>query len=239
MNRARLVLVLTTVLAATLPAAAAPAATPATVVFYRFAGYTTNGTAVDVSGGDHNAVVRGNRGGGVAAVTGPIDQAARFPAPCRPGTSLCPRAILETPHRPELNPGTRPLRYGATVLLPASHTSIGSNVIQKGFFASVSQWKLQIDGTAGAPSCVLVGNGHGWVAKSAVRVADGAWHRVECRRWADTLTVLVDGQVTGQRRIPAGLSLANLAPVRVGGNGLGQFNDQYFGALDDVFAVIG
>lgn len=218
----------------------AHAATTATTLIYRFEGFARNGAVADQSGGDNNAVVRSSGGGTVRPMAHSPGYAALFPAPCRPAAGrVCPRAILETPHRATLNPGAGPIRYGASILLPAANTSAGENIIQKGFYNSAAQWKLQVDGSAGAPSCVLVGNGRTYLAKSAVRVADGHWHRVECRRTGGTLAVFVDGRVTGQASVPGSLSVANTSPVRVGGNGPAQYNDQFFGALDDVFVVIG
>lgn len=230
---------MTATAAGPLPGPAATPVTAATALVYRFEGFARNGAVADLSGADNNAVVWTSGGGTIRPVARRSGYAAVFPAPCRPGRRSCPRAILETPHRPALNPGTGPIRYGASVLLPAANTSAGENIIQKGFHDSVSQWKLQIDGTAGAPSCVIVGNGRSYLARSAVRVADGHWHHVECRRAAGRLIVLVDGRVTGQVGLPVRLSVANTAPVRIGGNGAAQHNDQFFGTLDDVFAVIG
>lgn len=216
------------------PATGSPA-----ILVYRFETFARNGAVADLSGGDNNAAVRASGGGTVRPSLRGAGYAAVFPAPCRPAGRICPRAVLETAHRPALNPGTGPIRYGASVLLPAGNTSAGENVIQKGFHDSASQWKLQIDGSAGAPSCVVASRGRGYLARSAVRVADGRWHRVECRRAGRTLTVAVDGQITGRTSVPLSLSIANTSPVRVGGNGPSQDNDQFFGALDDVFAVVG
>ena len=71
--------------------------------------------------------------------------------------------------------------------------------------------------------------------RSAVTVADGAWHAVECRREATTLTVFVDGVPQGTAKIPADLSVRNTAPLSIGGKGAYRNNDQFQGALDDVW----
>jgi hypothetical protein len=177
------------------------------------------------------AVRTESRGGGLAV---------RFPPPCpQYGDPACPRAILETSFA--ANPGTGPLRFGATVRLAANETSEGENVLQKGFSQGHSQFKLQVDGASGQPSCVLVGTSspHIFVATTGVSVANGQWRAVECVRTGSSLTVLVDGTVAGRANVPTELSIVNNDPLRIGGKGTSANNDQYHGALDDVFVSIG
>jgi len=145
--------------------------------------------------------------------------------------------VLQTASTDDLNPGKVPFRYGATVLLAHDQTTAGENVLQKGYSATGGQYKLQIDGAAGKPSCVLVGTGKTRIhlARSAVTVADGAWHAVECRREATTLAVFVDGVPQGSTTVPTGLSVSNAAPLSIGGKGAYRDNDQFQGALDDVW----
>jgi hypothetical protein len=74
---------------------------------------------------------------------------------------------------------------------------------------------------------------------SAVTVADGAWHIVQCRRVGSAFRVLVDGRVRGLAKIPADISIANNHPLSIGGKGAYRDNDQFNGAVDDVFVRIG
>jgi hypothetical protein len=162
----------------------------------------------------------------------------QFPRRC--AGSRCPRVVLQSPHAADLNPGARPLAYGATVRLARSQTTAGQNVLQKGYSAAGSQYKLQIDGRAGQPSCVLVGTRTGIkLVRSAVTVADGAWHTVQCRRSGTTFRILVDGVTRGQIAVPASLSVVNGRPLSIGGKGVYPDNDQFRGHLDDVFVRIG
>jgi hypothetical protein len=127
------------------------------------------------------------------------------------------------------------------VLLGADETTKGSNVVQKGFSTGGGQFKLQVDGKEGLPSCVLAGAQQGgplYVAISASTVADGRWHQVTCVRRGTSLTVSVDGAEVGRVAVPAELSVSNDDPVRIGGKGTGPNNDQYHGVLDDVFVSI-
>jgi hypothetical protein len=189
------------------------------------------GRSLRVHAAAGGAVDTESHGGGLAV---------RFPPPCAEYRDrTCPRVILETPFA--TNPGSRPLRYGATVRLAPSETSDGENVLQKGFSHGHSQFKLQIDGAGGQPSCVLVGTASRQIhaAIASVSVSDGQWHTIECSRSGSALTITVDGAVAGQAKVPAALSIVNNDPLRIGGKGISANNDQFHGALDDVFVSIG
>lgn len=218
--------------------AAARAAGGTVVASYTFdEGRTTQ--IADESGNGHTLRLIAGNGGTVRAVPHRSGQALRFPAKCQT-TSNCPQAALQTASSAALNPGTRPISFGASVLLARSQTSRGQNIVQKGYSSTSSQWKLQIDGTAGLPSCVLHGAGTATkIARSSVSVADGSWHTVECRRTATALTVLVDGAVRGNRAISAKLSLSNTRPLSIGGKGAYADNDQFHGIIDDVWVRVG
>lgn len=215
------------------------AATGVLVMSYMFQGYATNGPASDFSGRGHHASVL-RSGGGIRSVTRANGQAAAFPAPCSPSWDrACPRAILQTPSHSDLNPGTRPFRYGALVALRPAETSRGSNVVQKGYYTSVGQWKLQVDGLGGRPSCVLGASGRGYKTTAALSVADGAWHHIECSRVGQDLAITVDGSLRGRVRLPVNMSIANGEPVRIGGRSVAQDNDQFFGSVDNVYLIVG
>ena len=79
-------------------------------------------------------------------ISGVPGRAVLFPARCG---GDCPRAILESRDDDALDPGTRPIRYGADILLRSEQTSDGANIAKKGTWSSGSQWKLQVDGHAG------------------------------------------------------------------------------------------
>jgi hypothetical protein len=190
---------------------------------------------VDESGHAHALTAVSSHGGAVTGVPHDAGQALEFPAICT--GSACPKVVLQTASSADLNPGAAPFRYGATVLLRPDQTSAGENVVQKGYSATGGQYKLQIDGMPGRPSCALVGTGRSRIhlAQSAVTVADGTWHTLECRRDAATLTILVDGVVRGSTPVPAHVSVSNEAPLSIGGKGAYRDNDQFQGTLDDVW----
>jgi hypothetical protein len=212
----------------------APAPVLTTVARYTFDERGAAGL-VDDSGNGHTLHVVASHGGAVRPVADGTGLALRFPGSCT-GTG-CPRVALQAASTDQLNPGRAPVRWGARVLLPPTETTDGENVIQKGYSAAGSQYKLQVDHTPGRPSCVLVDNTNPTIhiAKSAVTVADGRWHTVACARTGTALTITVDGVVRGTATVPATLSVVNTAPFSVGGKGGYRDNDQWQGTVDDVW----
>lgn len=188
--------------------------------------------------------VGSHNGGALETIRPGVDgsaRAIRFPSLCM-GES-CPRVVLSVVDS-RLDPGERPFAFGAAVLVELDELSPerGSNLVQKGLSSS-AQWKLQIDGGGeGYPSCVLrTADGESRVmVTSTVGVADGRWHRIECRRTADQLLISVDAALAGSATVPVGYSVEPAEhPVTVGGNGPYVDNDQFHGALDDVFVEFG
>jgi hypothetical protein len=226
------------------PAAPAAAHAPAhgaraIVAAYDFDATPAGESFSDGSGNQHLLSALTRSGGALRTVEHGAGRAVLFPAVC--AQRKCPRLVLETASTPALNPGTRPLRFGATVRLAADQTTDGQNILQKGYSATGGQYKLQVDKAAGRPSCVLTSEGSGTIhlAWSSVSIADGAWHGVQCRRTGTRLAILVDGIVRGRTTVPAGLTVDNAAPLVLGGKGLGRNSDQFQGALDDAWVTVG
>jgi hypothetical protein len=228
-------------------AATAPASTPlgdplpSGPLLGDTARYSFDGTAplADISGNGHHLTPVTRHGGGFTTVAHGGGSALAFPPPCT--AEPCPRIALRAVTADDLNPDRRPIRFGASVRLAADETTKGENVLQKGYSARGSQYKLQVDGLAGRPSCVLVDDRRPriHVAVSTMSVADDRWHTLECRRAAGTLAVLVDGVLRGSATVPPDLSVRNRIPLSVGGKGSFTDNDQFQGALDDVWVRIG
>src|SRR4051794_32391796 len=202
------------------PALAGPAGTPApaTVARYTFdGGAGTAGTVADNSGRGLPLTVRTADGGAVRFLAARTGRIAGFPAPCAQGAKVCPRALLEAASDADLNPGVRTFAWGASILVAKSQVLGSSNVMQKGVSSTESQWKMQIGASGGRAQCVVVGRGSAtaYVARSAKTVADGAWHRVMCKRAGGVLAVAVDGVVSGRVAVPAALSVTNTMPLRI------------------------
>ncbi|MFI7597298.1 LamG-like jellyroll fold domain-containing protein [Actinoplanes sp. NPDC049681] len=192
---------------------------------------------LDLAGGDQPLKPVSSKGGALTTITRADGTALMFPPPCE--QEPCPRVALRAKSAADLNPGRRPIRFGATVLLAADQTTKGENVVQKGYSAGGSQYKLQIDGKAGKPSCAMVdAKGTVHIARSSITVADNTWHTLECRRKGTWLAIRIDGRRRGSATIPAGLSVSNSIPLSVGGKGAFRDNDQFQGALDDVWVAI-
>jgi hypothetical protein len=225
-------------LAAAITAVPSTAAASTVVARYTF-DRRLAGARTDNSGHGNTLHVVAAHGGSARSVVHGKGLALAFPKACSGGG--CPQIALQARSAAELNPGSRPIRYGASVLLPKGQTTSGENVVQKGYSAKGGQFKLQIDGRAGKPSCAMVDTRRSTIrlARSNISVADARWHRLECRRAGTRLSILVDGVVRGLTSIPAGLSVANSAPLSIGGKGAYADNDQFHGVLDDVWLSIG
>jgi hypothetical protein len=194
------------------------------------------------SAGTHELRPLGQNGGALRLVPQGPGLAVAYPNRCTLAReSACPRAILEGTRDDDLNPGTRPLQYGAQVLMTPADLADGANVVQKGYsVGGGSQYKLQVDHLRGHPSCVIAGQSRRiYRAEPWLNVADGHWHNLVCSRTPDRLVLLVDGVEQASVPVPPKLSIANAEPLRVGGKGPAKGNDQFAGEIDNVFITIG
>ncbi|HEY0535982.1 MAG TPA: LamG-like jellyroll fold domain-containing protein [Actinoplanes sp.] len=209
------------------------------VASYNFDSTIADGTFDDGSGHGHllRAVVR--NGGKIVMSPHDTGQALTFPPKCT-GTT-CPRLVLQAADTVDLNPGSGPLAYGAGILLDPAETTSGENILQKGYSTGGGQYKLQVDGVSGKPSCGMSDKTAttSYLARSRVSIADGKWHSVECRRTGPTLAVYVDDQMQSNVAIPAALAVVTTEPFSLGGKGVGANNDQFHGSLDDVWIHVG
>ncbi|MET8154674.1 LamG-like jellyroll fold domain-containing protein [Actinoplanes sp. NPDC049668] len=210
------------------------------VASYNFDSNVNDGNYDDGSGNGHVLRTQAVNGGALKPVRHGDGMAITFPTKCTGAD--CARVVLRSGEVPDLNPDTRNLRYGAAVLLSPAETSSGENVMQKGYStAGGGQYKLQVDGVSGKPTCVMSDQNtptiH--VARGARSIADGAWHSLECRRIGTSLSIHVDEQEAGSATLPAGLSVVNAQPLSLGGKGTGVDNDQFHGSVDDVWVSIG
>lgn len=195
-------------------------------------------TVVDNSGKGHTGTVLAANGGEVVPVAGADGLGVQFPQVCT--GSGCPLAVISAADAADLNPGTAPFTFGAKVRLTLDDltTDHGSNIVQKGLY-NTAQWKLQIDDAAtGQPSCVVRtdGGANAIKVKSPVGVADGTWHKVSCQRTSSELIILIDNVPQNSKPIPADYDISPIGEeVRIGAKSAGKNNDQYHGALDDVY----
>ncbi|WP_020522782.1 LamG domain-containing protein [Catelliglobosispora koreensis] len=167
------------------------------------------------------------------------DWAVHFPFVCDVTPRDCPRVILESAQAGLLNPGTQPIYWGASVQMMMNEKSDGANVMQKGLSVDGTQYKLQVDGLEGRPSCAITTPNGRYVALSREGVADGTWHSLACARNGSVLTLFIDGREARVASVPIELSIENDHPLRIGGKGHGPYNDQFHGTIDDVFVSIG
>ncbi|MEU7901590.1 LamG-like jellyroll fold domain-containing protein [Actinoplanes sp. NPDC049118] len=225
------------------PAVPVPPAPPAPpspyVASYNFDSTVADGTYDDGSGNGHLLRTLAVNGGALKSVRHGDGLGLAFPTKCTGAD--CARVVLRANDVPDLNPGGRNLRYGAAVLLSPAETSSGENVLQKGYSTAGGQYKLQVDGISGKPTCVMSDQTEPTihVARGARSIADGEWHTLECRRAGTNLSILVDDQEVGSATVPAGLAVVTTQPLSLGGKGTGADNDQFHGSIDDVWISIG
>ncbi|GAA2700022.1 hypothetical protein [Actinoplanes palleronii] len=184
----------------------APVTSPV-VASYNFDTTVADGTFDDGSGRGHPLRTVPGTAAAPTLVAHGTGQALRFPG-----------LMLQSEATPDLTPGTRPLRYGASVQLAAPETST---------LLSGGRYALQV--VAGTPAC---GIDAVHVAHGRVPVTDGAWHALECRRSDPGLSLYVDDVLQETVPVPATLALDSTAPLTVGG-------DQFRGTIDDVWVQIG
>ena len=207
-------------------------------------GILTAGAAVaDVSGqGNHGVVVTGY-GATVPMVADTVGVAADFPGKCK--LEPCPNALIDVRDNASLDPLLADFEWGARIKLKSTETAKGENILQKGRYGEVGgQWKLQVDHSAGIPSCVVSGKVPGSTTErqvvllASVGIANGAWHQVTCRRTTLGLKIIVDGVVRGSAAMPV-VMLDSAADVTIGAKDVqGIDNDQFLGVLDDVFMTV-
>jgi len=204
--------------------------------------YRAGSRLFDAGQGWADAVVLESQPRALTLVAGAadIDRAVSIPPRC--SDRRCLRALVELPDDDRLDPGQQDFVFGARVRLAADQTDTGSNIVQKGRYDTLGgQWKLQIDGADGHPSCVLQGNLEGTREsarlEAAQSVADDTWHSVSCQRSGDDLTITVDGS---SETVAAELgAIANAEPVRIGASGPDYQDDQFHGDIDDVYFCTG
>ncbi|MDP9795329.1 hypothetical protein J2S43_003841 [Catenuloplanes nepalensis] len=227
--------------AAAAPAAPAPAAGASTIV----AKYTFDSAAStvnDASGRGLPLKMRAADGGAVRYITKGSGRALAFPARCAAGAAKCPRVLLEGGDDADLDPGTKPFKYGLALAATATAVGSESNILQKGVADAQGQWKLQIGGKKKLPSCVIAGAGKGakrYIAKSSAGVLDNKWHTVTCQRTASQLIIWVDGENRGSVAVPSNVSISNNLPLRIGAQNLNAKQTAFGGAIDDVTVSLG
>jgi hypothetical protein len=159
-----------------------------------------------------------------------------------------------------LSPGAAAFTFGADVRLDEGDTSgpgteagdNGDNVLQRGRFADVAQYKLQLD--HGRPSCRVKGT-EGTVMVRGAEVERGQWYTLACERDGDDLSLTVthydengdvDSVDTTSETGPIGsVEISRAAiPLSIGGKlandgTLARDGDQFNGRIDNVVLSIG
>lgn len=190
--------------------------------------------------------------GRIERVDGRSGYAARLPRFSASSPTPAAAIVVRPRGADGLEPGTRPMRWGADVRLDGgfgdSLTDNGANVIQRGLIDDPSQFKLQVDHDV--PSCRVQGDlGSATVAADGPLTA-GRWYRLHCVLRNERLTLFVGrpgrpgpekwevtaavGEVSFRRSTPVAVG----AKVEADGDIVRPSTDQFNGTLDNVFLDI-
>jgi hypothetical protein len=167
-------------------------------------------TMLDSSGNGINGVIGTNVLAGTALLGGGTGYRFTFVQPNQPPAN--PQRLVQVPHNSRLNPGSGD--FAVEFRMRTTH-SFG-NVVQKGQSgASGGYFKFQQPN--GKISCLFRGSaGSSTASSGTTRVNDGQWHTVRCERTSSSVTMTVDGVVTGRNRNPTG-TIANTRPLTIAG----------------------
>jgi hypothetical protein len=191
-------------------------------------------------------------GGAVTSVPGRdgVGGAVQLPAYAASNARYAALRVTDATGADDLNPTTATFSFGADFTLDApsqgtSNKDNGNNLMQRGLYASPSQYKLQVDG--GRPSCRIKGTGGVVMASSTRLVVPGEWYHAMCTRSGTTVTLVVthlsDGvsytyRKTGNpgsvRFLTQSLPLSVGAKLSSTGQILTSDSDQFNGDVDNV-----
>jgi hypothetical protein len=167
-------------------------------------------TMVDSSGNLFNGTIGDDVLAGTALSGGGTGYRFPYTPPNQPPAN--PERLAQVAHRAALNPGSGD--FAVEFRMRTTHNF--GNVVQKGQ-SGVPGGYFKFEQPNGKISCLFRGSGGSSTATSGtVRVNDGRWHVVRCERTSSSVTMLVDGVVTGRNRNPSG-TIANTWPITVAG----------------------
>ena len=167
-------------------------------------------TMVDSSGNGINGSIGDDVLAGTALSGGGTGYRFPFVPPNQPPAN--PECLAQVPHRAALNPGSGDF----AVEFRMRTTNSFGNLIQKGQAGAAGGY-FKFQQPNGKISCLFRGSaGSSTASSGSVRVSDGQWHVVRCERTSSSVTMLVDGVVTGRNRNRTG-SIANTRPLTIAG----------------------
>ena len=167
-------------------------------------------TMLDSSGNRLDGVIGTDVAAGTALPGGGIGYRFSNVKPNQPPAN--PQRIVQVPHSNLLNPGTGDF----AVEFRMRTTRPFGNVVQKGQ-AGARGGYFKFQNPSGKISCLFRGSaGSSTASSGTVRVNDGVWHTVRCERTSSSVTMTVDGVVTGRNRNPTG-TIANTRPLTIAG----------------------
>jgi hypothetical protein len=166
----------------------------------------------------------------VGAHDGTLSAVALGAAPGFTGTAFgfSGSGFVSVPSAAALNPGAADL----TVTIHLKTTSVPAtpdwDLIRKGLFTTVGgEFKVEFQPT-GQASCGFVGSGGSNELIAGPALNDGAWHTVQCKKTAASISLSVDGQSFSKAGAVG--SISNTAALVIGARPGSEF---FRGSLDE------
>jgi hypothetical protein len=193
----------------------------------------------------------------IKVVDGPDgSRAIRFPANTGAQNEPVAVVVAHPRHGAEsdaaLAPGSRDFTFGATISQDAVSdgkiTDNGDNLVQRGSYDDLGQFKLQLDGHR--PSCRILGDAGELLVEADAHVKPGEWYDVTCSRKATEVVLSMapvsdpDSKQTWRSAGATGRLRLGSVPLSIGGKVLPDGSplvssaDQFNGAVDNVFLDI-
>lgn len=184
-------------------------------------------------------------------------QAVRFPT--FDHTAPAPRAVVQVTNadaNDHLNPGDARFEFGTDFVINATTADLdpasiddGDNLVQRGRYDDVTQYKLEID--HGQAICRVKGRAGQVTLVGGTQLEADRWYRVRCGRDGTDVTVSVgswtpDGSLTTQSYSKSGptgdMATTPAVPLSLGGklgeNGVASDADQFNGLLDNTYLSV-
>jgi hypothetical protein len=161
-------------------------------------------TMVDSSGNGINGTIGDDVLAGTVLSNGGTGYRFPFVPPNQPPAN--PERLVQVAPTTALNPGSGD--FAVEFRMRTTHNF--GNVVQKGQSGAVGGY-FKFQQPNGKISCLFRGS-----AGSSTASSGAQWHVVRCERTSSSVTMTVDGVVTGRNRNPTG-TIANTKPLTIAG----------------------
>jgi hypothetical protein len=145
-------------------------------------------------------------------------------------------SLVTVPNSPSLNPGAADFSFGLSVRFTAVPKT-GYDLFRKGFrFTKGGFFKLEAVARqhrkAAQARCVFAGAAGSSRIVNGPNLADGTWHTITCKKTAESISLIVDGQTFTKTGIVGSISNSALVTLAAKLKGI-KLKHRYVGSLDE------